>query len=60
MCFHVFLQDEGEAQEAAGTVTKAAVENPLAKASRKVNKEEPPAPLEFAVPHPDYLAPVDL
>jgi hypothetical protein len=42
------------------TVMRAAVENPLARASRKINKDEPPQPLEFSLVHPDYLDPVQL
>ncbi len=51
---------EDEPVDTAVTVTRGAVENPLAKASRRVNKEEAPPALEFAIPHPDYLAPVDM
>ncbi len=49
-------------QEETGeeTVQRAAVENPLARASRKINKEEAPPPLEFTLVHPDYLDPVQL
>ena len=38
---------------------RAAVENPLARASRKVDKGVAPPPFEFSLTHPDYLSPVD-
>lgn len=54
------VKEEKEDEAPVETVTKAAVEDPLARAAKRIDKDREPAEPEFAIVHPTYLPPVDI